>query len=164
MVTGPGIDDPCPVVEPAFQRGVSRCLNSSGTDFRTHPRLMMVLVSEFCQIHCHMKFVPSYTAPQRETVKRILLEVRRLVSILQSFNQAAVSSSKALPNYLPIWALSFWDCLSEACDTCLSWSLDWVNTLCSTPSQSASCLGVGSSVPTGSLVRLPCWEASRRLS
>jgi len=33
---------------------------------------------------------------------------------------------------LPIWVLSFWDRLSEAYDTCLSWRrcLDWVNALC----------------------------------
>ena len=74
----------------------------------------------------------SCTVPQWETVRRLLLEVQQLTSTPQSFNRTAVSSCEVLPNYLPIWVLSFWDCLSEAYNTCQSWrrSLDWVNALC----------------------------------
>jgi len=70
--------------------------------------------------------------PQWGTVRQLLLEVRQLASTPQSFSRVAVSSCKLLPDYLPIWVLSFWDRLSEAYDTRLSWRrcLDWVNTLC----------------------------------
>lgn len=51
----------------------------------------------------------SRTVPQWETVKRLLLEVRRLVSAPKSLNRAAVSPSGGLPNHLPTRVLSFLD-------------------------------------------------------
>ena len=69
----------------------------------------------------------SCVVPQQETVKRLLLDLQKLSSIPHSFKRTAVSSCQALPDCLPIWVLSFWDRLSEAFDTCLSWRvcLDW---------------------------------------
>jgi hypothetical protein len=73
----------------------------------------------------------SCVVPRWETVKWLLLDVRRLASAPRSFSRASVLSSEVLPNHLPIWVLSFWDRLSEAYDACLSWrrSLGWVDTL-----------------------------------
>jgi len=71
--------------------------------------------------------------PQWGTVRQLLLEVRQLTSTPQSFSRVAVLSCETvLPKRLPIWVLSFWDRLSEAYDTCLSWRrcLDWANALC----------------------------------
>ena len=72
----------------------------------------------------------SCAVPRRETVKRLLLGVRKLVPIPRSFNRAAVLPGKTLPSHLPIWVLSFWDRLSEAYGACLSWRRcrDWVGT------------------------------------
>jgi len=63
----------------------------------------------------------SCAVPQQETVRRLLLDLQQLVSAPQSFNRASVSSRKVLPHRLPIWVLSFWDCLFEAYNICLSW-------------------------------------------
>ena len=75
----------------------------------------------------------SCMVPQRETLKQLLADVRRISPAPRSFHRAAVSSSDVLPDRLPIWVLSFWDCLSKAYGTCLSWrkSLDWAKAPCS---------------------------------
>ena len=69
----------------------------------------------------------SCVVPQRETVKWLLFNLRKLSSIPHSFKWMAVSSCQVLPDCLPIWVLTFWDRLSEVFDTCLSWRvcLDW---------------------------------------
>ena len=69
----------------------------------------------------------SCVVPQWETMKWLLFNLQKLSSIPHSFKRMAVSSCQALPDCLPIWVLTFWDCLSEAFDTCLSWRvcLDW---------------------------------------
>ena len=74
----------------------------------------------------------SCAVPRQKTVKRLLLDAQRLVSTPRSFSRASVSSSELLPYRLPIWVLSFWDRLSEAYVTNLSWQrcLDWLNAPC----------------------------------
>ena len=68
-------------VKRPFQRdiGTPPVRNSSSADFRTRSGLLtMVLVSESGQIYRRMRFMPSCTVPQWKTVRRLLLEVRRL--------------------------------------------------------------------------------------
>ena len=82
--------------------------------------------------YIHATLLLSCPVPQRETMEWLLSDVRQCAPTPRSFSQAAVLPCKVLPNHLPIWVLSFWDRLSEAYDTCLSWreSLNWVNTAC----------------------------------
>ena len=82
--------------------------------------------------YIHATLLLSCPVPQRETVEWLLSDIRQRVPTPRSFSRAAVLPCKVLPNHLPIWVLSFWDRLSEAYDTCLSWrkSLNWVNTAC----------------------------------
>ena len=79
--------------------------------------------------HVHTAVLLSYGIPQRKVMQELLLDLQRLPSAPQSINRAALSSCEALPCLLPIWVLSFWDRLSEAYITSMSWrrSLDWVD-------------------------------------
>jgi hypothetical protein len=74
----------------------------------------------------------SCTVPRWETVKHLLSDVRHLASTPQSLSRAAVLPDRTLPDRLPIWVLTFWDRLSEAHDTYLSWRRcrDWAHRLC----------------------------------
>ena len=71
----------------------------------------------------------SCVVPQWDTAKQLLLDLWEFSPIPHLFKWTAISSCQALPDHLPIWVLSFWDCLSEAFDTCLSWMLEkpWLN-------------------------------------
>ena len=66
-------------------------------------------------------------------LKQLLLDVQWVTPTPCSFNRSMVLPCEMqLPSNLPLWVLSFWDCLSEAYNTCLSWRrcVDWVKAPC----------------------------------
>src|ERR1700753_986584 len=71
--------------------------------------------------HVHTAVLLSHGIPQRKVAQELLLDLQRLPSAPQSINRAALLLCEALPSLLPIWVLSFWDCLSEAYITSMSW-------------------------------------------
>jgi len=77
----------------------------------------------------------NHPVPHWDTVKQLLSDFQKLTPAPRSLSWAAVLPGKTLPNHLPIWVLSFWDRLSEAHDTHLSWRRcqKWVNRLCIGP-------------------------------
>ena len=79
--------------------------------------------------YVHAGLLLNSGVPRQETLKLLLLDVRRLSPVPRSFNRSVISSCEGLPDCLPVWVLSFWNHLAEAYNASLSWRrcLDWAN-------------------------------------